>query len=398
MDYRDERDALRARLESLEGALTTAQAELERMRATEAALDASRREIQRLRAEVEHLRSGSRPREGRGLGPLIAVGLAVMAFAFGAAYVLRARPAPSPVEPAPVAVVVASPPPTVEPAVPVPPPRPARPARPTPPARDRSAHAEWTATVTTSQGAAPPPGTRCKVLAELSGDGAEAGVSEVEVACGTRILYRSSDKLNGMANMGSDVSEAAGERAGTLKHQLSFQDQGARTGARTQISLDTALRTGVVWSENVPTFRAELRVDPWSAERDGQPLVDPENRVERFAEAIVRTGTVLEAEAGAPVRAGAACTVDVSPASSGQLNCRVRVRCGGALLYGKESSGYNKCAMNGGRLARLTDERSSAEDGDPALDVDLPENTVILSEGGDSPYKLTIRLTPEAGR
>lgn len=53
MDYRDERDALRARIESLEGAVASAQAEVERMRATEAALEASRREVQILRAEME---------------------------------------------------------------------------------------------------------------------------------------------------------------------------------------------------------------------------------------------------------------------------------------------------------------------------------------------------------
>ena len=53
MDYRDERDALRARIESLEGALASAQAEAERMRATEVALDAARREVMLLRSELE---------------------------------------------------------------------------------------------------------------------------------------------------------------------------------------------------------------------------------------------------------------------------------------------------------------------------------------------------------
>lgn len=389
MDYRDERDALRARVESLEGALATAQADLERMRATEAALETSKREIQRLRSEVERLRPTQRPTQNRGLGLVIAGGSVVMMTAFGAALTLRGRDAPAP-------VVVEAPTPTAATAVPSPKepepaPRPAEPPRRPTPRRavaSRSAHAEWTATVAQSQGG-PPVGTACKILAELAGDGSGAHVGELEVTCGTKFLYRSTDSFNGMSNNGSDATEEPGTAAGTLRHAITYQDQGTRSG-RSQISLDTAQRTGVVWSDNVPTFRVELRIVPWSADRTGDPLIDPENRRERLSETVVRTGTVTKTEGTPPAAAGAACTVDVSPAQSGQSNCRIRVRCAGKLLYGDGSSGYNKCALKEGRIGRIDDERT--DDGDPALLMDLAENTVVVRDDGDPSWKVTVLL------
>lgn len=394
MDYRDERDALRARVESLEGALATAQAELERMRATEASLDASRREIARLRAEVERLRPTQKPPQNRGLGLLIGAGIAVMLAAFGASFALRGRDAPSPSPPAtsewPLPAPVTAVPWTKQPEPTPEPPEPPRAATPPRPAAARTANAEWTATITRSQGAAPPVGTSCKVSASLAGDGSQAGVGELEVSCGTKFLYRSTDEFSGMSSTASDVTEGPGEGAGTLVHTIMFQDQGTRSGARSQISLDSGQQTAAVWSDNVPTFRVELRLSRWSQERTGEPLIDAENRRERLTETVVRTGTVTKVEGAPPAGAGAACTVDVSPASSGPSNCRVRVRCGGKLLYGDGQSGYNQCTLKNGRVGRLVDGKTT--DGDPALDMDLAENTVIVSDDGDPSWKVTVGL------
>jgi hypothetical protein len=391
MDYRDERDALRARVEGLEGALATAEAELSRMRATEVALEASKREVQWLRGELARTQPAGRPQKGRGPGLIIGAGLAVMAVAFGAAMVLRARPH------APVVIEVPqSPKPWAEPPEPPEPaPKPvAAPPRPAPPkpAAVRRQYAEWSATIAAAQGSAPPPGTACKILAELTGDGAQIGVGEVEVSCGAKFLYRSTDTFSGMSNNGSDATEEPGKSAGTLRHTLVVTDQGTRTG-RSQISLDTAQRTGTIWSDNVPLFRATLRMEPWSLERTGDPLVDAENRRERLGETVVRTGTIAKIEGSPPAPAGAACTVDVSPAQSGDNNCRIRVRCGNALLYGEGQSGYNQCPIKEGRVGRVKDDRTSATDGDPGLDMDLSENTVIVSEiDGDPSWKVTVAL------
>lgn len=393
MDYRDERDALRARIESLEGALASAQAEVERMRATEAALEASRREVQLLRAEMDRFRPGQTPPQGPRMGPLIAVGTVVMAGVFALAFFLRASPAaPPPPAPEPTSaatpVVLVPPPSRAEPVVQAP----AKPRRaPEPEKPARTAQVEWKATIARSQGGGPPPGTPCKIVADVSGDGSSAGVGNLEVSCGTRFLYRASDTFNGMSNNGSHVEEVAGKAAGALQYTLNYEDQGARSG-RSQITIDTNQRSGTVWSDNAPTFRVDLRMEPMSLARTGEPLIDPENRKERLAETIVRTGTVTKLEGAPGVAAGAACTVDVSPVATGNHNCRIRVRCGNKLFYGDGSSGFNVCSLKEGRVARLVDDRPSSEDSDPTLDMDLAENTVVVGDDGDPAWKLTIGL------
>jgi len=351
MDYRNERDGLRARVESLEAALATAQAEVERMRATEAALDAAKREIEQLRNEVGRLpRNQARTPQQGGGKMLVGLGVLTVLGAVCAAFVLLrggsvTTPGPAAPEPPPAATtVVVADPPASEPPPPPPAPRPATP--PAPAVTRRTAHAEWAATVVRSQGAAP--GGACKVAADLAGDGARAGVREVEVSCGARVLYRSTDHFSGVSNNASDVTEVAGKVAGTLRHTLLFQDQGTRSG-RAQISLDTNQRSAVVWSDNVPTFRVELRMEPLSLARTGEALIDEENRVERLGEAVVRAGTVTKVEGEPGAAVGKACTVEVSPAQARDSNCRVRVRCDGKVLYGDGGSGYNQCPVKGGR-------------------------------------------------
>lgn len=104
-----------------------------------------------------------------------------------------------------------------------------------------------------------------------------------------KFLYRASNaRLSGMSNSSRDVEELAGKTAGTLQYTLSYQDQGARSG-RSRITIDTNQRSGTVWSDNAPTFRVDLRMEPPSLPTTGEPLWDPENRKERLAETIVRT-------------------------------------------------------------------------------------------------------------
>lgn len=360
------------------------------MRATEAALEASKREVMWLRAEMARLRPPPGQAQNRGMGLLIGGGLVVMTAAFGASFLLRGKPSPP--------IVVAPPPlPTVQdlpteppkPAEPVPPPTVA--AAPTP-KPVRTARAEWGAVVAQTQGAGPAAGTACKISAELIGDGASATVRDLEVLCGTRFLYRLSDTFSGMSNTSLDVAEDAGKAAGTQRYTLMMSDEGARSG-RAQLSLDTTQRIATVWSTNAPPFRVELRMEPWSREQPGEALIDPENRRKAFGEPILRTGTVTSTDGAAPVPMGAVCTADISPAKSGKANCRIRVRCSGKLLYGDGQSGYNVCESQNGQLARINDGSSTAEDGDPAMEMDLSENAVVLrDDGGGSPWKVAITL------
>jgi hypothetical protein len=198
-----------------------------------------------------------------------------------------------------------------------------------------------------------------------------------------------------MSNSSRDVAELAGKAAGTLQYSLDYGDQGPRSG-RSQIALDTSQRQGSVWSDNVPTFRVELRLEPLSTPRSGEPLIDAENRKERLSVAVVRTGTVTKLEGTPGVAVGAACNVEVSPNSGSERNCRIRVRCGGKLFYGDGESGYNQCEIKEGRIGRLQDERPSSQDTDPTLDMDLAENTVIVADDAPLAWKLTIGLVRAA--
>lgn len=388
MDYRDERDALRARVESLESSLASAQAELQRMRATEAALEASRREAMRLRFELERFRPAGAARESSKVGLVIGGGLAVMTMAFGAAFLLRTKPASPP--------KVGDFGPSSQPDIPVEPPR--VPPRVVEPPHGptvattymRSAQVEWPARVLRSQGGAPAVGTACKVLAELRGDGLVAIIGDLEVRCGTTVLYRSSDEINGVSTTSVDVIEVAGKTPDSMREALTYSDVGSRTG-RNQFTLSTLQREGTVWSENAPAFRVELQVDSWTVDRQGQPLVDPANRRERLLSPIGVSGAVRSLEGEVQVTQGQACTVDVTPAS-GESNCRVRVRCGSTLLYGAGDSGYNKCTIENGKVGKLVDPRPSAEDTDPMLEMDLSENVVTVRDSGEKPWSVSITL------
>lgn len=400
MDYRDERDALRARIESLEGALASAQAEAERVRATEAALDAARREVMLLRSELERYRSPTGQQKQGRMWPLLVALAALMAGAFGFAMIAR-RPSPAPDSTPPWTPPPESP--QSEPAAPVRPIEPVKPVEPVqepapppePPLPTTTVNVEWKAVVTRAQGAAMPgPGAACVVSAELRGDGKSASVRDLEVRCGDKILHRSTDKFNGMSSTGSDVTEADGKAPGTFQYGLSYVDQGARTG-RSQISLDTDAKTLVVWSD-APVFRVELRVEPLTAPRTGPPLIEPKNRVEKIRETVVRTGTIQQLEGTPGLAKGAVCTVDVSPASGKGYNCRVRVRCGGRLIYGDGNSGFNECTIQNGRGEKVNDDRPSSVDHDPTLSLDLSEDTALVTDDGESPFKIQIALTRPA--
>jgi hypothetical protein len=113
---------------------------------------------------------------------------------------------------------------------------------------------------------------------------------------------------------------------------------------------------------------------------------------------IVLDGRVTNIEGDAPVASGAACTVKVLAANVGELNCRVIVRCGDKLLYGKSGSGYLTCNMKDGlpTFGRDADgsARSKATDsGDPMFELDLPKERVVVSDGPSPAYSVEIALT-----
>lgn len=379
MEYRDERDALHARLENLEIELASARAENERMRATENAFAALQRENEVLRSQLG--RPASSPR--RSWLPLFVVGMAVAVFIVaGAVFALMGAPAPAP--PSVVVTPKVEPIPTSEPVVVQPPPRSAR-----------SVTAEWKARVVKSDGLPFAADTPCTLRATLTGDGVETNQPVVSIACAGKALYNAGDALNGMSNLSYGVEEVPGESAGSYRYALSYQDQGPRTGERTQASTSTLDHVATAWSDTAPRYRVELAVDELSSPWNGAPLVaQNEESVVPFRQVVKRSGRVTEANGNGLVRVGDACEVTLRPAFGGSDRCRVWVRCGAATLYGAGSGGFASCEVEGGKPFSAKDTSPSSDDKDAVLEVWLGRGTARVSDDTPNTWNVGIALSP----
>jgi hypothetical protein len=74
---------------------------------------------------------------------------------------------------------------------------------------------------------------------------------------------------------GGGFGEEPGKEAGTHTYAVRYSDTGARSGPRTQISLDSTQSQGAVWSDVVPIFRVEFKLPTFSAPVRGDRLLPP---------------------------------------------------------------------------------------------------------------------------
>jgi hypothetical protein len=375
-NYRDDRDALRDRVRSLEEEVETSHRELEEQRRVadgtrvaelEARMAEARRVIDGLQREVDAIRP---QRRGPTLAYVIAGGAVTLVAGMGAFLVLvrsTPRPPPPPFEsPAPVVVATA----VTPPAAPTPAPRPRR-----------SETARFGAKVRSSTGAAPGPGAKCSVEAKVAGDGDSLSVTALDVVCGSVALYRSSDPINGVSMSTTSVEEELGASSGVVYTALRWDDKGERTGARGQISLASAHRAATIWRDSVPTFKVALEIDAASAPVASPPLLDGT----RLA---LRTGLVVGSTTGqAPVKKGASCNLVATPSSA---KCPVRIACGSTVLYG-ETGSVAPCTLDDGRVATVNDPEVTKLDGDPALAVDVRGRHAKVSDGeGDAGWSVDL--------
>lgn len=378
MEYRDERDALRARLENLEIELASARAENERLRATEGAFAALQRENEVLRSQLGRPSGSAR----RGFAPFAVVGVAVgVLVVAGVMFALVARPVPMP--PA-VVTPTEGPVPTSEPKVVEAPPRSAR-----------SVTAEWKARVVRSEGLPFAADTPCSVRAALSGDGVETSQPVVSIACAGKALYNASDALNGMSNLSYGVEEVPGETAGSYRYALTYQDQGPRTGERTQASASTFDHVATAWSDTAPSYRVELAVDELSSPWNGPSLLTQnESSVVPFRQIIRRSGRITEANGNGLVRVGDTCELTLRPAFGGADRCRAWVRCGATTLYGAGSGGFASCEVEGNTPFSAKDTSPTSSDKDPVLEVWLARGTTRISDDSPNAWNVGIALSP----
>jgi hypothetical protein len=118
--------------------------------------------------------------------------------------------------------------------------------------------------------------------------------------------------------------------------------------------------------------------------------------------------TVVETTGQAPVAAHTTCDVYITsaPAQNG-LNCRVRVLCGGQVLYGRDgeganSYGYNQCVVTGSpdgiQAVEAHDRGHRAHDGDPMMDLQTAQGRVTITDSNAAGHwSVTLQLTGPNG-
>lgn len=332
MGYRDDREALHNRIAKLEAELEQARREGEergrsdadrRAAVLEAHVREMRAELERIEKELAELRGvGSRSSSMRAkLGLVVGAGV-VAVFVAGVLVGARNGKAPRTLPPEPVS------PPMKVPQMPAPPiPQTVATTASPPPERGvpRSAHPRWMAKVTRAEGVSLAQGGLCLVETTVRTADTNAIVTALSVYCGSLALYRSGDELSGISESSSSVREVLGPTDDKGTFTLVYRDIGPRTGARSQIDLDSTQGQAVVWRETIPRFKVELALERESI--PGPPLSGFELRLRR-------SGKIVATKGAAPAKTGAACVLRAM-ATGREAECAAEIRCGDAILWPK---------------------------------------------------------------
>lgn len=102
--------------------------------------------------------------------------------------------------------------------------------------------------------------------------------------------------------------------------------------------------------------------------------------VEPVGEATVYPGRVVAARGPTMAIDGGTCSVEVQEADGAFLNCRIRIRCNGDLVYGLSGAGFNNCRREGSRFVFAHDHNGTRRDGDPRMFFDLHAGRIIISD------------------
>lgn len=277
MNYRDDRDALRGRIEGLEQDLEqarraqeTEEAKRARIHQVEARMRETEENLRVMQAELEALGAAPPQKQqklaNKSAGPLIVAMVTLFFAAVSAAFFVARKPAHSnaPVNPSPTFTPAFTSAPIPE----IPADDPLK-----PPAATRQVKAQWDGKITRMQSFGGVPGSPCVVTAMLENHEGDGRVAELSVFCNGKPIYQSTDQLSGVSSTGYAIGEGPGKSAGTFAYVLNYSDIGARSGPRTQVSIDTTHGQGVVWSDIVPVFRVEFSVNKQSDSVKGEALL-----------------------------------------------------------------------------------------------------------------------------
>lgn len=96
---------------------------------------------------------------------------------------------------------------------------------------------------------------------------------------------------------------------------------------------------------------------------------------------FVRFAQVVDPGTPAALEHDETCAVEVTPVTDSTFDCRVVVRCGDRIVYGRDErrggTGYNHC---GPIPSLIVDSNVTEDDGDPAFRMDLASGEVVIEE------------------
>jgi len=239
--FRDDREILKQKALDLERDLRAAESKLdaqrsetERVQKLEAELAEARAMLTRIEAQLPKPAASSGRRAAVLLVALVAVGV-------GGMLALTRSREPRPPMPTPVVLHQTARAPVVE------------------------VKAQWAGKAKTVTGMPIKVGSPCTVDAVLR----STQKHDISISCGDQVLYRSTDALEGMAQMSVGVEESPAPKQGSARAALGWNDIGARSGARAQASVNSQARVAAAWRETLPAYRVEIEIPELSAPYEG---------------------------------------------------------------------------------------------------------------------------------
>lgn len=251
----------------------------------------------------------------------------------------------------------------------------------------------WTGTIKQSTGKAPPAGTACTMAVDFTVTSEyQPSKRHIAVACAGSSIYDSSASMSGTGQTEFRLGEdQVSGKISVFDYRLKASDVGTRTGERNQMTVSTKDRELIVFREISPTFRVTINLANVAPRREGKPIWESE--IPPFKQ-IVTAKATMDSSTGTLPFPGKTCDVVFSPGTSTH-NCRVQVTCGGKLVFGLGTSGYESCFMRDDLPYSITDSEPTPVDHDPILSVDTVAKTMSMSDqadGGAPIYSATFHL------
>jgi len=110
---------------------------------------------------------------------------------------------------------------------------------------------------------------------------------------------------------------------------------------------------------------------------------------------VARTlsATVSTATGPAPAPVGGTCSIVVAP-GEGRFPCRLRIECGGAVVYGSGTTGYSACTVDDGGGVFASDSGTTDVDGDPHITLSVTGGTAMLNDTTPGTWVMVLSFPP----